>query len=423
MHGRLKVRTTQEQEDLKKKEREKKLEIYKHYMTKCITRIERSEFKEDGLALTENLLCVNPDLLSLWNLRRSIILALEKEKTQEILGKYYQNEISLSEQALKKNPKSYGSWLHRQWCLLRADNLKLEFLNWKHELAICNKYLSLDERNFHCWAHRQFVIKHGQISLVDELEYTHEKISSNFSNYSAWHYRSKLLRELLIEEKIDLDQFKNEISLIENAVFTDPNDQSAWIYQKWLLKEHLNSYIKQITLKESKVLIKFKTQVDLKNNLRIFDINGEDFVNRVNFESDDELGSTWQADIEANGLKLNETHVKIRLGIRQIGLFDLILSKNDSNYYDYKSPFQIKDLTLDNELMTTHLNNLKELSNLEDNLSKWCSLAIIELMCVLDYKSYRDEVLNLCDKLANQIDPYRRNFYIDYKNKIGELHD
>lgn len=423
MHGRLKVRTTQEQEELKRKEREKKLAIYKHCMTKCISKIEKNEYQEDGLSLTEDLLCVNPDLLSLWNLRRSIILSLEKEKPHEELGKYYQNEINLSEQALRKNPKSYGSWLHRQWCLLRADELKLEFLNWKHELAICNKYLSLDERNFHCWAHRQFVVKNGKISLIDELEYTFEKISSNFSNYSAWHYRSKLLRELLINEKIDLDQFKNEISLIENAIFTDPNDQSAWIYQKWLLKEHMNSYIKQITINESKITIIFKTRVNLCEDLRIFEIDAENYLTKVSFERIDELSTSWQSILEIDGLKHNQNYVKIRLGIKQIGLFDLILDKNDSHYYDYKSSFQIKDLTLDDELMKSHLNNLNELSNLEENSSKWCSLAMIELMCVLDYKSYRNQVLNLCDRLATQIDPYRRNFYVDYKNKIVELHD
>lgn len=41
MHGRLKVRTTQEQEERKRLEREKKLKMYKSAMGECISRIEK----------------------------------------------------------------------------------------------------------------------------------------------------------------------------------------------------------------------------------------------------------------------------------------------------------------------------------------------------------------------------------------------
>ena len=64
------------------------------------------------------------------------------------------------------------------------------------------------------------------MSKLNELEFTYEKICSNFSNYSAWHYRSKLIEHLYKENQIDLNIFKNELNLIEQALFTDPNDQS-----------------------------------------------------------------------------------------------------------------------------------------------------------------------------------------------------
>lgn len=66
--------------------------------------------------------------------------------------------------------------------------------------------------------------------LQAEWEFTQTKISQNFSNFSAFHYRSKLL--LLLWPRVDMSA---EIQLVEDAIYTEPDDQTAWWYQAFLL--------------------------------------------------------------------------------------------------------------------------------------------------------------------------------------------
>ena len=35
---------------------------------------------------------------------------------------------------------------------------------------------------------------------------------------------------------------QQELDLVEQATFTDPSDQSAWIYHRWLLSQALQRY-------------------------------------------------------------------------------------------------------------------------------------------------------------------------------------
>lgn len=71
------------------------------------------------------------------------------------------------------------------------------------------------------------------MAAEDELQYSAEKIQENFSNYSAFHHRSLFLKR---SGRSVRDSLAHELTIVENAIFTEPDDQSAWWYHQFLLR-------------------------------------------------------------------------------------------------------------------------------------------------------------------------------------------
>eukprot|EP00003_Mantamonas_plastica_P031062 TRINITY_DN790_c0_g1_i1.p1 TRINITY_DN790_c0_g1~~TRINITY_DN790_c0_g1_i1.p1 ORF type:complete len:613 (+),score=201.91 TRINITY_DN790_c0_g1_i1:276-1841(+) len=153
-----------------------------------------------------------------------------------------EQELGFTQKSLMRNPKSYWVWHHRQWCMNNMQTVFKSDPSWKRELALCSQMLDTkgDPRNFHCWSYRRFVVANISSNTdKDEFEFSKVIINQNFSNYSAWHYRSALLPKLIIEmegqESPDSALLADELELVSNAFFTEPEDQSGWLYQRWLL--------------------------------------------------------------------------------------------------------------------------------------------------------------------------------------------
>lgn len=222
--------------------------------------------------LTEKLLLVNPDPLVLWNRRRKLLLSSGDDSSTINIDK----ELSLTQACLERNPKAYGAWFHRKWILWRYCAANTPLL--QHELVLCALFLLKDERNFHCWNFRKCVVglllgesldgswnseesgatptMGAQVvvtsksttdatkeSSVDqdaiiqaEWDFTSQKIQQNFSNYSAVSYRSQLL-SLRLQKSGSTSLLQQELELVHNAIFTEPDDQTAWWYLTFLVRD------------------------------------------------------------------------------------------------------------------------------------------------------------------------------------------
>ncbi|XP_062115761.1 geranylgeranyl transferase type-2 subunit alpha 1 [Humulus lupulus] len=192
---------------------------------------------KEALDVNAKLLEINPESYTAWNYRK---LAVQHKLTQSDLDpdsvkSVLDEELRVVESALRQNFKSYGAWHHRKWVLSKGHS------SIDYELRLLDRFQKADARNFHAWNYRRFVAALMKRSEEDELNYTTDMIDNNFSNYSAWHNRSLLLSSLL-EKKVQgfsskENALSDEIELVHQAIFTDPDDQSAWFYYLWLLDQ------------------------------------------------------------------------------------------------------------------------------------------------------------------------------------------
>jgi geranylgeranyl transferase type-2 subunit alpha len=277
MHGRRRQEYKDRLKDPKFSENlVKKAQQWNTLVPQLLSMSSHSTNVPQALALTEKLLLVNPDPLVLWNKRRRLLLFLASLEHEFNV----KEELSLTASCLQRNPKAYGAWFHRKWILSNyATDLQ-------KELDLTALFLKQDERNFHCWNYRSFCVglllgssssKDGSWPILDngdmltmgaqvvvtptptttptttiskeecskilsaEWDFCSQKIQDNFSNYSALHHRSKLL--LLLKDVIVLS---NELELVHNAIFTEPDDQTAWWYHRFLLVQAFDPSLFQL---------------------------------------------------------------------------------------------------------------------------------------------------------------------------------
>lgn len=206
----------------------------KNLTDKALTKIRNNIHDEEGMELSQKILEINTEFYTMWNYRRDTLKKFTEEKSPEEAINLLKRELTILETAVQHSAKSYWIWHHRMLICMWLDKFNGS-VDWKREVGLCTKFLKLDNRNFHCWTYRRFVTKKAGLSDNEEFVYTTQKIEENFSNYSAWHQRSLLLPKIHTTPESLEEAIKQELNLVHQAFFTEPEDQSAWIYLRWLL--------------------------------------------------------------------------------------------------------------------------------------------------------------------------------------------
>ncbi|GAA5969469.1 hypothetical protein JCM11641_008124 [Rhodosporidiobolus odoratus] len=267
MHGVKRVRNPPpgpDSAEVERKRREKELNKIQEYgalMEVVQAKEKAKEHTQEALDLTARILSLNPEFQTGWGIRRRILLdgilkGADAPTRQQIL----ESDLQLCNISLKQNPKNYSVWEHRKWVLETMPDA-----DWGIEMKMVELYLEKDGRNFHSWDYRRYLVS-SILALApsadrtkplphptteSELAYTTRKISANFSNFSAWHYRTKLLGKLWEEKgwemgrKERVEQVDQEFYLVKQAIWSDPNDQSAWLYHRWLVGEGSTTLVRR----------------------------------------------------------------------------------------------------------------------------------------------------------------------------------
>ncbi|KAL8621589.1 hypothetical protein ACOMHN_026260 [Nucella lapillus] len=431
MHGRLKVKTTEEQQKGKQEERAEKLKLYNAATSRAFHKRKCGELDPELLEITGQVLQANPDFYTFWNMRKETLLRLRQTTEGEELQKVYQSELCFLEGCLKMNPKSYGTWHHRCFVL---DHMPHP--DWAHELTLCNLFLQYDERNFHCWDYRRFLVKRSEVPPSAEFDFTTSKISSNFSNFSSWHYRSKLLPLLHPDPTqpsgVAQDVLQSECELVQNGLYTDPDDQSNWFYHKWLLgrgkqKQRINCM--HISRPQKRLLVSFTKPVKVGcHNCSVLLNQSEAKVCWTNQAgkaslSTLHLGEVQGGDLEVRGEGSGEVQVEVRVSEEvEACAHSLLLpaSKDEASFLwapsDVAAWFRGELCGADEETLRRELEAVKELQEVETT-NKWAMLTLVVLMKAADPVGHRPQILSLLQQLQD-LDAPRHRYYQDLRGRF-----
>ncbi|XP_068280978.1 geranylgeranyl transferase type-2 subunit alpha [Nyctibius grandis] len=397
-HGRLKVRPP---DAARRRQREEKLRLYRSAMAALLEKEARGELDAEALALTGAVLAANPDVGTCWNLRRR---ALPPDPADCPTG-----------------PGTTGAG-----CCAAPPRPPPA----ADERALCQRLLAADPRNFHAWEHRRALA--AEEDPEAELAFAGELLSRDFSNFSAWHHRGRLLGGGPGGGPGGLPppRLRAELELVHSAVFTDPHDQSAWVYLRCLLSRAspppriLCVYVNR---EDATLAVTFSRPVAVGGAAPALTatLNGSALGGPWHSgEGRPRPAHTWLCDLPPElAPPTSRPRLHFRVTWEPDPAHREVTLLPDENEAWWQEPIRARELfwpevgVAEAGVLQAQAETCRELLELEPR-SRGCLLTLVLLLSALDPLAHEDETRR-CLRDLQEADPLRRGFVADVASRAA----
>lgn len=196
-----------------------------------------------------------------------------------------------------------------------------------------------------------------------------------------------------------------------DATFTDPNDTSAWFYQRWLLDKCITTCrLWRAQIKKDAAIVVIDNNVLIKPiSLSLF-VNGETVDVQWQLHPDEKFTKLRIAEF-ANSLQdlgyAKEVSIKLQETMYQLSYSEL------ESAWIYKDNSSLHKQNSNDKQLNGQLKSYNQLSKMEPN-NKWALLTGILLMKKIDFKKFYTDILKNLSALS-KVDCLRKNYYKDLR--------
>lgn len=180
---------------------------------------------------TRAILLANTDHYTAWNARKRHLL----EPGLRTLD----DELSLVDLLLSKQPKSGEAWCHRRWVLSRMQSSapaagKMAAVA-AHEMAVCTAAARAYPRNYYAWTHRYWALSRLSPELVAaECDAMQQWAAINTSDHAGLFYRGSAV--LLAASESQPARVVWQLAWEQGTELQAryPGHESMWRHRRWL---------------------------------------------------------------------------------------------------------------------------------------------------------------------------------------------